>query len=43
MTLLVAGSDTTVHAISLGALSLIEHPDVPPLACSPIRRSGTPQ
>ena len=28
MTLLVAGSDTTVHAISLGALSLLEHPDV---------------
>jgi cytochrome P450 len=28
MTLLVAGSDTTVHAISLGALSLLQHPEV---------------
>jgi cytochrome P450 len=27
VTLLVAGSDTTVHAISLGALSLLEHPE----------------
>jgi cytochrome P450 len=27
VTLLVAGSDTTVHAISLGALTLLRHPD----------------